>query len=384
MKKILLLVCVVMTVNTFSQINSPNGDNFFYYNGAADVTFRYLPRGNGGRAFVHADNNVLALNFLGDFTGGTLIGNNVYFKDGGNSYISSGNLGIGTFNPAVKLDVISDDVAAFFRSSLNTVPVSIINTGNPISTIGFKGSNSTNEYNVRVGANGESFIAYTSNTERMRIDSNGNVGIGTVNPQSSLDVNGYLTTFGGPNSSDSFFSWGSGNGSWDIRPNDTNGKPYIIQNHTGLTFNAHSFYGGIRFYNQGYPSLYNSTLVMSVVNDRVGIGVINPDEKLTVKGKIHTQEVRVDMSGPLVPDYVFANDYKLKSLQEVENYIKQNNHLPEIPSSQEIEKNGLMLAEMNMNLLKKIEELTLYMIEIKKENEKQNEEIKNLKRKLEN
>lgn len=111
----------------------------------------------------------------------------------------------------------------------------------------------------------------------------------------------------------------------------------------------------------------------------VGIGTTAPDEKLTVKGKIHAQEVRVDMLGPLVPDYVFKVDYKLKSLQEVEKYIKENKHLPEIPSAQEIEKNGLMLAEMNMNLLKKIEEITLYMIEIKKENEKQNQEINSLR-----
>ena len=118
----------------------------------------------------------------------------------------------------------------------------------------------------------------------------------------------------------------------------------------------------------------------------VGIGTISPDEKLTVKGKIHTQEVRVDMAGPLVPDYVFAHDYKLKSLQEVEDYIKKNKHLPEIPSAQEIEKNGLMLAEMNMHLLKKVEELTLYIIEMKKENisqnEMQNEKIKILEEKL--
>jgi hypothetical protein len=117
------------------------------------------------------------------------------------------------------------------------------------------------------------------------------------------------------------------------------------------------------------PSYSNSSLSVSN-SGYVGIGTTSPDEKLTVKGKIHAQEVRVDMLGPLVPDYVFANDYKLKSLQEVEAYIKQNNHLPEIPSAQEIEKNGLMLAEMNMSLLKKVEELTLYIIEQNKRIEK--------------
>jgi hypothetical protein len=96
---------------------------------------------------------------------------------------------------------------------------------------------------------------------------------------------------------------------------------------------------------------------------KVGIGTTVPDEKLTVKGKIHTQEVKVDMAGPLVPDYVFANEYKLQTLQQVEAFIKQNKHLPEIPSAKEIEENGLMLAEMNMKLLQKIEELTLYLIQ---------------------
>ena len=102
-------------------------------------------------------------------------------------------------------------------------------------------------------------------------------------------------------------------------------------------------------------------------NGNVGIGTTNPTSKLTVAGNIHAQEVKVTVNAGLVPDYVFANDYKLKSLDEVEDYIKQNSHLPEIPSASEIEKNGLMLAEMNLNLLKKIEELTLYMIEMKKE-----------------
>lgn len=116
-----------------------------------------------------------------------------------------------------------------------------------------------------------------------------------------------------------------------------------------------------------------------IQNGNVGIGTMSPDEKLTVKGKIHTQEVMVDMKGPLVPDYVFAKDYRLKSLQEVEDYINENKHLPEIPSAQDIEKNGLMLAEMNMSLLKKIEEMTLYMIEQNKKISSQSKEIESLK-----
>ncbi|MHC0446385.1 hypothetical protein ACWA1F_13325 [Flavobacterium sp. 3-218] len=103
-------------------------------------------------------------------------------------------------------------------------------------------------------------------------------------------------------------------------------------------------------------------------NGNVGIGTINPNSKLDVNGTIHSKEVKVDLNFP-APDYVFDNDYKLRSLPEVENYIKENSHLPEIPSAKEFEKNGINVSEMNMALLKKIEELTLYMIEMKKENE---------------
>ncbi len=122
-----------------------------------------------------------------------------------------------------------------------------------------------------------------------------------------------------------------------------------------------------------------SLAIKALQNGNIGIGTPSPDEKLTVKGKIHTQEVRVDMLGPLVPDYVFENDYKIKTLEEVENYIKANKHLPEVPSAQEIEENGLMLAEMNMTLLKKMEEMTLYMIQMKKENEEMKKDILILK-----
>lgn len=106
----------------------------------------------------------------------------------------------------------------------------------------------------------------------------------------------------------------------------------------------------------------------------VGIGTANPDSKLTVKGNIHAEEVKVDLSVP-GPDYVFKEGYELKSLEEVKNYIKQNGHLPNIPSAEEMEKNGVQLGRMNMKLLEKIEELTLYVL-------KQQEDIKYLKAKI--
>ncbi len=102
----------------------------------------------------------------------------------------------------------------------------------------------------------------------------------------------------------------------------------------------------------------------------VGIGTENPDAKLAVNGTIHSKEVKVDVNFAAVPDYVFTPDYKLRSLQEIENYVNQNSHLPEVPSAKEFEKNGIQLAEMNMALLRKVEELTLYAIEQDKKTDK--------------
>ncbi len=113
----------------------------------------------------------------------------------------------------------------------------------------------------------------------------------------------------------------------------------------------------------------------------IGIGTTAPDAKLAVKGQIHAQEVKVDLNGAVAPDYVFNNDYHLTSLDSIKKYLDQNKHLPEVPSAAAMEKNGVQLGEMNMLLLKKIEELTLYVIEQNKLISKQNERIAALENK---
>lgn len=92
----------------------------------------------------------------------------------------------------------------------------------------------------------------------------------------------------------------------------------------------------------------------------VGIGTDNPDSKLVVNGKIRSEEIKVEIVNG--PDYVFETNYKLPTLRQIKKYINANKHLPEIPPAKEMEANGVDLGEMNMKLLKKIEELTLYHI----------------------
>lgn len=112
----------------------------------------------------------------------------------------------------------------------------------------------------------------------------------------------------------------------------------------------------------------------------VGIGTANPGTfKLAVNGKIGARQIHVTLQNPF-PDYVFDSKYKLRSLYNLENYINQNKHLPGIPSAAEVEKNGgIDLGQMNTKLLEKVEELTLYIIEINKKVEKLEKENKSLK-----
>lgn len=120
-----------------------------------------------------------------------------------------------------------------------------------------------------------------------------------------------------------------------------------------------SSYGGLKFFALGVP------VVSITSNGNMGIGTNSPTEKLAVNGNIRAREIKVD-SGPW-PDYVFNENYQLKSLAEVETFIKTNKHLPGIPNQNQVEKEGVNLGEMNRKLLEKVEELTLYVIELKKE-----------------
>lgn len=90
--------------------------------------------------------------------------------------------------------------------------------------------------------------------------------------------------------------------------------------------------------------------------------------KLYVKDGILTEKVKVALANTAQwSDYVFDKEYKLRPLTEVESFIKTNQHLPDVPSATDVVSCGLDLAEMDATLLRKIEELTLYMIDMKKE-----------------
>lgn len=118
-----------------------------------------------------------------------------------------------------------------------------------------------------------------------------------------------------------------------------------------------------------------------LTDSNIGIGTYNFTDgletyRLSVKGKIRAEEVKVYNTWA---DYVFSKDYNLPSLEEVENHIKEKGHLINVPSAKEVAENGLELGNIAKIQQEKIEELTLYIIEQNKINEKQNQEIEELK-----
>ncbi len=122
--------------------------------------------------------------------------------------------------------------------------------------------------------------------------------------------------------------------------------------------------------------------VISYAGGKVGIGTASPDYELTVKGKIHAEEVKIDLSVP-APDYVFKKEYKLLSLEEVQAYINKNGHLPNIPSAEVMETEGVELGAMEMKLLEKIEELTLYLLKQENKHQKKDAIILEMQNQLE-
>ncbi|WP_109435894.1 hypothetical protein [Aquimarina sp. AU119] len=119
-----------------------------------------------------------------------------------------------------------------------------------------------------------------------------------------------------------------------------------------------------------------------ITDSKIGVGMqasaIPVGYKLAVAGKIISEEVKVELQSTW-PDYVFKDNYDLPTLRQVENHIQEKGHLINVPSAEEIEKNGVYLGEMNARLLEKIEELTLYTIAQEKKIASQQIQIKELK-----
>jgi hypothetical protein len=230
---------------------------------------------------------------------------------------------------------------------------------NPAVNWGFIGNPATNVWSLGYGTTVTSL-----GTPVLNWTTDGKIGIGTTNPQSILDIGKNQTTpafrLGNSIYGLSYNSvWGLQGGAQSIMIFGNNGQNEIRAGNT----NAGGYLDFFTNNTADYTLASNGNFAMRLAsNGSVGIGTTQPDSKLTVNGTIHSKEVKVDASIP-VPDYVFEPNYKVLQLSELKTYLAVNHHLPEIPSAAEMDKNGINLSEMNLKLLKKVEELTLYLIE---------------------
>ncbi|MCO6497670.1 MAG: hypothetical protein J5I50_08415 [Chitinophagaceae bacterium] len=285
----------------------------------------------------------------------------------------NGNVGIGTTLPDAKLSLSSNVVAANNNTNLLS-----LHGRNPI--INFWDENNIGYGYIKSWTSGASapytngmvigaapgypiFLSTNNYSATMTIADNGNVGIGTTLPDAKLTLtsnvvaannNTNLLSLHGRNPILSF--WDENNIGYGYIKSWTSGAPAPYKN--GMVIGSAPGYP-IMFSTNGY-----SLSMMIADNGNVGIGTGNPTYKLSVNGNVRSKEVVVESNWA---DYVFENDYKLLSLNEVEQFIKQNNHLPGIPTAKEVQKNGLSVGDIQSKMMEKIEELTLYVIELQKQ-----------------
>lgn len=246
---------------------------------------------------------------------------------------NNGNIGIGSTNPGAKLDLYS--------SGSNTNVFLIRDNQNNLLSQLYEDPSGNARFSLHDGSNGSNIMLYSKGVSYFN---GGNIGIGTTNPVSNrLQVNA---------NSDS---------------------------EVALRLEVGKFsMGGNAIFRIDAPGIGGGRMFVGS-NGNVGIGTASPcvDCKLDVKGKIRSEEVVVAISNG--PDYVFETDYELRSLEDTKDYIDENKHLPEIPSAKEMQENGIGVADMNMKLLKKIEELTLHLIQQNERMEKMEKELQALK-----
>ncbi len=341
------------------------------------------------------------------------------------------NVGIGTGSPSMKLHVSHNDSAIALLENTTTLAagksaamyfkvgnyytgaIKTTGAGAALSALSFYTFGTVNQNNLR---------------ERMTILDNGNIGIGLTDPAYLLDLNNRMRIrHNGGNSAgiwynkadnsdeacfmgnynDSIFGlYTNYGGGWQFFFNHKS-KNLGIDNSNpkvgisfpasfgkkislypggsgdvgmgvyGNEFRLHSDYSGadITFGYDQYATGFVERMRVKG-NGSVCIGTTSPAAGylLSVGGKIISEEVRVQLEASW-PDYVFAHDYKLPQLSHVKEFIAQNKHLPDIPPASVIEKNGLDVGDMQKRMMEKIEQLTLYVIDLQ-------EQITDLKAKL--
>ena len=315
----------------FVGVGITNPQQMLHINGNAMISgagngllFAYSSTSSGGNFGIKYTGS--GLNFFLPASGNGTNTNNLLFIK------SDGNIGIGTGNPTTKLDVSGTAKAT------NIVSTSSIQA----STLLVSGLTQSDSLTVTNKIQSNS-LKVTENIQARLLQISSNVVFNGLAGSSSKVVT--VSTDGMLSSADysTFY--------------DNLGNHTATQN---INLSGNKIVGS----STGTKGIY----VSSSGNVRIGDGSMIPTNALEVNGTVRSKEVVVETNN--WSDFVFDTEYELMSLSETDRYIHENGHLPDIPSASEVRENGIELGEMNALLLRKIEELTLYVIELEKEIQK--------------
>ncbi len=246
------------------------------------------------------------------------------------------------------------------------------------------------------GGNGESIVSYNKGlgtTPRLDFSSwnptngtyttemtlkDGRVGVGTTTPGSALEVNGDITLRNGTGSRKQIFTFSPTDNNWRIGMNlDPGFTRSLCQSYVQyLTYSSavgHGFAVGVNGGQSSFEVRGSDHSAYFRGNVNVGTTVLDAAYKLSVGGKVRANEIVLESDWA---DFVFDDDHKLRTIYEVEEFIQKNGHLPDVPSAAEVKEKGLSVSEMQTVMMQKIEELTLYVIELQKQNDELKSQVK--------
>ena len=293
----------------------------------------------------------------------------------GGIFVSTGGkvrIGTGTTAPTNALEVNGTTVSTNLKISglaSSTEKVLTVGTGGQVSSTDvstFADNMGDHIATQNIDLHNNWIVNGASGSGGIFVSTTGNVGINTELPQQKLHVkDGNILISRLSNRPP-----GSTNGSLLFGDTITTAHPF---GRWGIEYLDQDGVRGLNFWktsdNIGGPLNYVLFLCSEEdpsLKGNVGIGTETPTEKLTVNGKILAREVIVSNDIRTWPDYVFAPGYEMMSLTELEAYVNEHHHLPDVPSAEEVEEQGIGLGEMNAILLQKVEEMTLRMIEMEK------------------
>lgn len=249
--------------------------------------------------------------------------------------LKGGRIGVGTGTPEEALHLIGNmqmnNFNPFLKFQNSGVDKGFVDVSTNDLRIGTFNTNTSGNFKVRVNGG-----------DRMIVDPDGSVQL-TGGVDASMTSKGYLMI-------------GSQSGTNMVMDNNE----IIVRGAGGVT----------------------STLILQ--NDggsvRIGNDAVPAGYKFAVNGKVICEELKVKLASTGWPDYVFDKQYRLPSLQELEIFINQNKHLPNIPSATEVEKNGIEVGDMQKRMMEKIEELTLYILQLEKNNQALQQRVSKLEK----